>query len=171
MANQQKAVAKAPRIPVLEAPRSLGQEPLYNIDNTVRGQFTEVYLVNEKGDLVAMVVNQKKTKETKIGDSLKNYIAALVIGAMGGRGDATGGTVIWAAKNASKMKALDKYTLIAVPEKRGGTLEAPVAVWMEVCKSRGSLVRQSIEKHPIPKRTKSTQLDNEEEDIEVFLLD
>lgn len=171
MANQQKAVGKAPRIPVLEAPRSLGQEPLYNIEDTVRGQFTEVYLVDAKGETVAMVVNQKKAKETKIGGSLQSYIAALVIGAMGGRGDATGGTVIWAADNASKMKSLDKYTLVAVPEKRGGTLEAPVSVWMDVCKTRGSLVRQSIEKHPIPKRTKSTQIENEEEDIDIFLLD
>lgn len=171
MAKAQAKAATAPRLPVLEAPRSLGQEPLYNLDQTVRGQYDAVYLVDDKGTEIAMVINEKKGKETKIGLSLKNYLSALVIGAMSGRGDATGGASMWCDDNASKMKALTKYTLIAVPASRGGTLEAPVAVWMDACKYRANLVRLSIQKHPIPKRTKSTQLENEEENIDVFLLD
>ena len=162
MAENQKAIS-------LPAPRTLGQEPLYNMDSTVRQQFNRVTLHDEKGKEMAVIVAQDKKKETKIGAANADYLCALIMGAVGGRGDAPGGAAIWTAENASKMTHLNKYTIVAVPKARGGTLEAPVGDWTSVVKSRAKLLTQSIEKHPLPKRARSTKIEDDIEEIEVWL--
>jgi len=128
MAKNAQAPAKknsAPKTPVLEAPRTLSEEPLYNMASTVRGQFKEVY---------------DKKKETKIGSANTDFLCGLVIGAMGGRGDAPGGAAIWVNNERKKMAHLEKYTLVAVPKARGGTLEAPIPVWLDAVSGKAQLL-------------------------------
>lgn len=153
----------------LDAPRTLGNEPLYNMDSTVRQQFNRVTLHDETGKEVAVVVAQDKKKETKIGAANGDYLCALIMGAVGGRGDAPGGAAIWTANNAGKMSHLNNYTVIAVPKARGGTLEAVVSDWTAICKTRAKLLVQSLEKHPLPKRARSTKIEDDIEEIEVWL--
>lgn len=165
-ATKKKAAAPAP--PVLDAPRTLSEEPLYNMDNTLRKQFSEVYLMdgNKK---VATIIHTDKKKETKVGSANVDFICGLVLGSMGGRGDAPGGAAIWVDNEHKKMTHLDKYTLIAVPKSRGGTLEAPIPVWVEATVGRAQLLSMSVEKHPLPKRQRDTTTGSEEEDIAVWL--
>ncbi len=162
MANEKKAIS-------LDAPRTLGNEPLYNMDSTVRQQFNRVTLHDDTGKEIAVVVAQDKKKETKIGAANADYLCALIMGAVGGRGDAPGGAAIWTANNASKMSHLSNYTVIAVPKARGGTLEAKVSDWTAITKSRAKLLIQSLEKHPLPKRARSTKIEDDVEEIEVWL--
>lgn len=162
MAENRKAIT-------LDAPRTLSQEPLYNMDSTVRSQFNRVVLLDEAGKELAVVVAQDKKKESKIGAANADYICGLIMGAVGGRGDAPGGAAIWTADNATKMAHLNAYTIVAVPKARGGTLEAPVKDWTDICKSRAKLLSQSIEKHPLPKRARSTTIEDDVEEIEVWL--
>lgn len=162
MAENRKAIT-------LDAPRTLSQEPLYNMDSTVRSQFNRVVLLDEAGKELAVVVAQDKKKESKIGAANADYICGLIMGAVGGRGDAPGGAAIWTADNAGKMAHLNVYTIVAVPKARGGTLEAPVKDWTDICKSRAKLLSQSIEKHPLPKRARSTTIEDDVEEIEVWL--
>ncbi|RLC77809.1 MAG: hypothetical protein DRJ03_26255 [Chloroflexi bacterium] len=172
MAKNAQAPAKknsAPKAPVLEAPRTLSEEPLYNMATTVRSQFKEVYLVNGKGDRVAVVISTDKKKETKIGSANTDFLCGLVIGAMGGRGDAPGGAAIWVDSERKKMTHLEKYTLVAVPKARGGTLEAPIPVWLDAVSGKAQLLNISVEKHPIPKRVRETTTGSEEEEVEVWL--
>lgn len=154
---------------VLDAARTLGNEPLYNMDSTVRAQFNRVTLHDEKGKELAVVVAQDKKKESKIGAANADYLCGLIMGAIGGRGDAPGGAAIWTAKNATKMKHLDVYTIVAVPKARGGTLEAKVSDWTTIVKARANLLTQSLKKHPLPKRARSTKIEDDVEDIEVWL--
>lgn len=160
--NQKKAIS-------LDAPRTLSQEPLYNMDSTVRSQFNRVVLNDAAGKEIAVVVSQDKKKETKIGATNSDFLCALIMGAVGGRGDAPGGAAIWTADNATKMKHLSEYVMIAVPKARGGTLEAPVSDWTDVCKTRAKLLVQSLEKHPLPKRARDTKIEDDAEEIEVWL--
>jgi len=163
-------MAQEQRKPIsLDAPRTLGQEPLYNLETTVRQQFDTVQLFDEQGKEVALVVAKDRKKQTKIGQANLAFICGLIVGVLGGRGDAPGGAALWTASNVAKMKHLNGYTLIAVPKKRGGTLEAPVPIWMEAVSSRADLIRLSMEKHPIPKRVRETKTGDEEEDIDVWL--
>lgn len=153
----------------LDAPRTLGNEPLYNMDSTVRQQFNRVTLHDETGKEIAVVVAQDKKKETKIGATNADFLCALIMGAVGGRGDAPGGAAIWTAANTTKMNHLSGYTVIAVPKARGGTLEALVSDWTAICKTRAKLLVQSLEKHPLPKRARSTKIEDDIEEIEVWL--
>jgi len=166
---QAKKGTATPKPVVLEAPRTLDQEPLYNMASTVRSQFNDVYLVDNKGTRIATVVHSTKSKETKIGSANVDFICGLILGSMGGRGNAPGGACIWAGTEASKMNHLDKYTLIAVPDKRGGTLEAPVPVWIQAVSGKAGLLKMSVEKHPLPRRTRETTTGSEEEDVDVWL--
>ncbi len=161
--------ANAPKAIVLEAPRTLAQEPLYNMATTVRSQFSDVFLTDKSGDRIATIVNTNKKKETKIGSANVDFLCGLIIGSMGGRGDAPGGAAIWAGTESPKMNHLDKYTLVAVPEKRGGTLEAPIPVWIEAVTGKANLLNLSVAKHPIPKRVRETTTGSEEEEVEVWL--
>jgi hypothetical protein len=162
MAEKRKAV-------VLDAARTLGNEPLYNMDSTVRQQFNRVTLHDETGKELAVIVAQDKKKESKIGATNADYLCGLIMGAIGGRGDAPGGAAIWTANNASKMSHLNAYTIVAVPKARGGTLEAQVSDWTAIVKARAKLLTQSLEKHPLPKRARSTTIEDDVEEIEVWL--
>lgn len=163
------AKQNAPKAIVLDAPRTLGQEPLYNMPTTVRAQFSDVFITDEKGTRIATVVHTDKKKETKIGSANTDFLCGLLIGSMGGRGDAPGGAAIWAGSESNKMNHLSKYTLVAVPEKRGGTLEAPVPVWVDAVSGKAKLLNLSIAKHPIPKRVRETTVGAEEEEVDVWL--
>jgi len=166
--NQKKAEPN--RAPIqLEAPRTLAQDPLYNMDSTIRNQFNRVVLLDKAGKEKAVVVAQDKKKETKIGAANSDFICGLLMGAIGGRGDAPGGAAIWTASNADEMKHLEEYTLLAVPKARGGILEAPVSDFMAIVKTRAKVLVQSLEKHPLPKRARATTVGTEEENIEVWL--
>lgn len=163
------ATAKKGKALVLEAPRTLAQEPLYNMATTVRAQFSDVFITDKTGDRIATIVHADKKKETKIGSANVDFLCGLVIGSMGGRGDAPGGAAIWADDERTKMSHLTKYTLVAVPKSRGGTLEAPVPVWLEAVTGKAHLLKLSIDKHPIPKRVRETTTGSEEEEVEVWL--
>jgi hypothetical protein len=162
-------VAEAQKLPVLEAPRTLGQEPLYNLETTLRKQFKEVYLVDDKGTRIASIVSHDKKEQTKVGSGNIAYLCGLVVGAMGGRGDAPGGAALWAAREMPKMVHLDKYTLICIPVSRGGTLEAPVPVWKQAVAGRAQLIEMSLKKHPVPKRTRDAKAGSEDEVPDVWL--
>ncbi len=162
MAGERKAIS-------LDAPRTLSQEPLYNMDSTVRQQFNRVTLHDETGKEIAVVVAQDKKNESKIGAANGDFLCGLIMGAVGGRGDAPGGAAIWTAANSTKMNHLSGYTIVAVPKARGGTLEALVSDWTAICKTRAKLLSQSLEKHPLPKRARSTKIEDDIEDIEVWL--
>lgn len=164
--TQKAAVRKTVR---LDAPRTLGQEPLYNMETTVRNQFSSVFLTKEDGTKVATIIHKDKKKQTKIGEANHAYLCALILGALCGRGDAPGGACIWTANNAQKMKNLAPYILVAVPDKRGGTQEAPVSLYMDVVRAKAKLLETSMAKHPIPKRVRETKTGGEEEEIDVFL--
>lgn len=163
--------ANANQLPVLDAPRSLSQEPVYNLDSTVRGQFDRVYLKHAtNGQKAADIVLQDKKKEPKIGESVKAYVCALVIGMKAGLGDAPGGTVLWADENADAMKGLNEYILVAEPNARGSTIEAPLGDVVKAVRARANVIRQSLEKHPVEKRVKDTSVGSEGEEIEITLL-
>jgi hypothetical protein len=169
------AVAVAPKAranahpPVLEAPRTLSKEPIYNLHTTVRNQFSDVYLIDEKGNRVATIANKDKKKLTKVGATNLAFLCGLIVGALGGRGDAPGGASIWVARNSKKMDHLFKYTLIAEAESRGGTYEAPIPVWLGAVQGKAALLEASIAKHPVPKRVRETTAGSEEEDVDVWL--
>lgn len=169
MAKQAVAPNKAQKVPVLDAPRTLGQEPMYNMPTTVRAQFSDVFIVDDKGERIATIVHTDKKKETKIGAANVDFLAGLIIGSMGGRGDAPGGAAIWVDSEKGKMNHLSKYTLVAVPKKRGGTLEAPVPVWLSAITGKAKLLNLSVEKHPIPRRVRETTTGSEEEEVDVWL--
>jgi hypothetical protein len=139
------------------------------MDSTVRAQFNRVVLLDAQGKEIAVVVSQDKKKETKIGSVNSDYICGLIMGALGGRGDAPGGAAIWTAENSGKMKHLSDYTILAVPKARGGTLEGTVAEWTEIVKTRAKLLTQSLKKHPLPKRARSTKIEDTAEEVEVWL--
>ena len=163
-------MANEARKPIsLDAPRTLGQEPLYNLETTVRQQFDSVQLFDGAGKEIALVVAKDRKKQTKIGQANLAFLCGLIVGVLGGRGDAPGGAALWTADNTGKMKHLNEYTLVAVPKKRGGTLEAPIPIWMSAVRSRADLIRISMEKHPIPKRVRETKTGDEEEEVDVWL--
>jgi hypothetical protein len=155
-------------LPTLDAPRTLSEEPLYNLESTVRSQFNRVVLL-EGDDEKATVVAQDQKKQTKIGSTNVEFICGLIVGALGGRGDAPGGAAIWTAENATKMKHLAEYTILAVPKSRGGTIEATVGDFVDIVKSRAKVLSMSLKKHPVPKRAKDTTIGDEDEEVEVWL--
>jgi hypothetical protein len=166
MSKQQAAPRKAISLPAI---RTLGQEPLYNLETTVRNQYDLVQLLHPNGEVVATVVSKNKKEQTKIGSANVAFICAMILGTLGGRGDSTGGAAIWVAANAKKLTYLNEYTLIAKAKSRGGTYEAPVPMWMKAAISTGELIKVSVEKHPIPKRVRETKTGDEEEEIDVWL--
>ena len=152
----------------LDAPRTLGQEPLYTLETTVRQQFSKVMLLKDGKELAVIIAKDKK-KQTKIGEANHSYLCGLILGALSGRGDAPGGACLWTSTNAQKMKSLDQYTLLAVPDKRGSTIEATVADFVKVVHAKANMIRVSMEKHPIEKRIRETKTGSEDEQIEVWL--
>jgi len=160
----------APKPISLPAIRTLGQEPLYNLETTVRKQYESVRLLDmDSLEEVAIVVSENKKEQTKIGSANVSFVCALILGTLGGRGDSTGGAAIWVAENAKKMNHLNKYVLFAKSKKRGGTYEAAVPMWMKAATSTGELIAVSVDKYPMPKRVRDTKTGDEEEDIAVWL--
>lgn len=152
----------------LTSPRTLSEDPLYDLVNTIGKSFSRVVLTDSDGKEVAVVLD-KDGEPSKISSANQQFLAGLVIANASGQGNAPGGVCMWVAENVKKMVHLNKYTMKAVATSRGTTLEAPIPVWIKVATSKDALIRPSIKKYPIPHRTRTKEEVIKDEEVDIVL--